>query len=269
VPLSIFLHAGLDLYEKPIYMRQKLLDADQILTCSEFNRQFINEHFSDIYRAVSDKIHVHHHGVDLSEFPFFSNSRPPNKILAIGGLYDYKGFDYLLRAAHELTVRGIDYEVELVGDGTEAESLKTLAHQLRISDKVRFPGWVKPGKIPDLMRQATVFVHPSSRLADGVPNVLKEAMAVGTPVIASRVAGIPELLHEGKYGVLVPPKDVRALATAIETLLANKTLRLNYAHEARKHVEERHDLWRNGQDLAKLLRSKRGLPKNGSFGFHD
>jgi len=269
VPLSIFLHAGLDLYEKPVYMRQKLLDADQIITCSEFNRKFMHDHFSDIYQAVSNKIYVHHHGVDLSEFRFSSDSRPAQKILAIGGLYDYKGFDYLLRAGHELSLRGIDYEIELVGDGTEADSLKALAHQLQISDRVKFPGWVKPGNIPNLISQATIFVHPSSRLADGVPNVLKEAMAVGTPVIASRVAGIPELLCEGKYGLLVPPKDVAALANAIETLLANKTLRLNYAYEARKHVEEKHDVWRNGQKLAAMLCSKHRSPKNGNLHFED
>ena len=253
VPLSIFLHAGLDLYENPIYMRQKLLDADQIITCSEFNRKFMCDNFSDIYQTVSNKIYVHHHGVDLSEFRFSVDSRPTQKILAIGGLYDYKGFDYLLRAGHELGRRGIDYEIELVGDGTEADSLKALTHQLQISDKVKFSGWVKPANIPTLIQQATIFVHPSSRLADGVPNVLKEAMAIGTPVIASRVAGIPELLCDGKYGMLVPSKDVKALADAIETLLVNKSLRMKFAHEARKHVEEKHDLWRNGQDLAAVL----------------
>jgi len=202
---------------------------------------------------------VHYHGVDLSEFRFQSHGRPRQKILAVGGLYEYKGFDYLIRAAHELSNRGIDYEIELVGDGTEADSLKALANKLQVSDRVRFLGWVRPGEVPNMMRQATIFVHPSSRLADGVPNVIKESMAVGTPVVASKVAGIPELLGNGKYGMLIPPKDVEALANAIEALLADEKLRLKYAYQARTYAEEKFDLWRNGQRLADFLISSKRL----------
>ena len=92
-------------------------------------------------------------------------------------------------------MRGIDSEIELLGDGEEEGSLKTLANELKISEMVRFKGWVRPEEVQMAMRQATVLVHPSSRLWDGVPNVIKEAMAVGTPVIASSVAGIPEVIR--------------------------------------------------------------------------
>jgi glycosyltransferase involved in cell wall biosynthesis len=87
--------------------------------------------------------------------------------------------------------------------------------------------------------------------------VIKEAMAVGTPVVASEVAGIPELLDNGKNGLLVPPKDVKALANAIKTLLVSNTLRQKYAQAARQYAEQRFDLWRNGQRLAALLRATR------------
>ena len=140
VPLSIFLHAGIDLYENPVYLRQKLLDADKIITCSDFNRQFIQQHFPDVYSLISDKINVHYHGLDLSEFRFEPDSRPAGRILAIGGLYEYKGFDYLIRAAKELSIRGIDYEIQLVGDGEDRGSLIALATKLQISHKVTFRG---------------------------------------------------------------------------------------------------------------------------------
>jgi glycosyltransferase involved in cell wall biosynthesis len=253
IPFSIFLHAGIDLYENPVYLRQKLVDADKIITCSEFNQHFMQQHFPAIYQLISDRIYVHYHGVDLSEFRFESNGRPGHRILAIGGFYEYKGYDYLLRAAKELSIRGIKYEIDLVGDGKEADGLKALATKLQISDRVRFLGWLPPGEIPNVMRQATIFVHPSSRLADGVPNVIKESMAVGTPVVASSVAGIPELLGNGKYGILVPPKDVKALANAVETLLSNDELRLKYTYTARRRAEEKFDLWQNGQRLAETL----------------
>jgi colanic acid/amylovoran biosynthesis glycosyltransferase len=274
VPFSIFLHAGLDLYEKPVYLRQKLLAADKIITCSDFNRQFMREHFRDIYDLIHQRIYIHYHGVDLAEFRYQPDARPANKILAIGGFYEYKGFDYLLRAGQELSGRGIDYEMELVGDGTEADSLKSLAAKLKISDRVKFPGWVSPDQVPARLRNTTIFVHPSSRLADGVPNVIKEAMAVGTPVIASSVAGIPELLGNGQYGMLVPPRNVNALADAIAALLPDKERRLHYATKARRHAAENFDMWRNGQCLATVLSSTSGASelssdvRNGKLSTH-
>src|SRR5439155_4645260 len=146
-------------------------------------------------------------------------------------------------------------ELELVGDGKEKNSLIKLATALEISQRVRFRGWVQPQEIPAIMSQAAVLVHPSSKLGDGVPNVIKEAMAIGTPVIGSNIAGIPELLQGGKHGILVPPKDVKALADAIQNLLADCNLRETLAASARKHSVEHFNMWRNGQSLADVLHS--------------
>lgn len=253
IPFSMFLHAGIDLYQNQVYLRQKLLYADNIITCSKFNRQFLHDQLPDIFHLISDKIYLHYHGVDFGDFLYEPDDRLPRRILAVGSLEKYKGFDYLLRAAHELSIRGIDNEIEFVGDGTEADSLKALAKRLQILDKVRFRGWVRPEEVQSAMRQATILVHPSPELGDGAPNVIKEAMATGTPVIASSVAGIPELLDHGRNGVLVPPKDVTALAVSIETLLANERLRRKYADAAREYAEKEFDLWRRGRSLADLL----------------
>jgi hypothetical protein len=106
------------------------------------------------------------------------------------------------------------------------------------------------------MSEATVLVHPSNGLGDGLPNVVREAMAVGTPVIASEIAGIPDALSDG-CGVLVPPRDAEALATAIADVLNNAPHRLEMARRSRARVEERYDLWRNGSRLASLLNATR------------
>jgi colanic acid/amylovoran biosynthesis glycosyltransferase len=82
-------------------------------------------------------------------------------------------------------------------------------------------------------------------------------MALGTPVIGSDIAGIPELLKGGKLGVLVPPKDVKALADAIQNLLANDSLREEYSESARRYAIDQFDLWRNGEALAQVLRLSR------------
>ena len=109
------------------------------------------------------------------------------------------------------------------------------------------------------MSEATVLVHPSDGLGDGLPNVLREAMALGTPVIASRVAGIPEALDEGRCGLLVPPRDVAALASALERLLGDAALRQTLARLARRRTEEKFDMWRNGAQLAEHLQTIRRL----------
>jgi colanic acid/amylovoran biosynthesis glycosyltransferase len=255
IPFSIFLHASIDLYRDPLYLREKLLYADNIITCSEFNVQFMHDHLQDIYPFIKDKIYVHHHGLDFGEFPYDPHARTAGRIIAVGRLEKQKGFDYLLLAVHELRCRNTNIEVELVGEGNESAALRALAHQLHITDKVIFRGWLAPAEVQKAMRQATLLAHPSPDLGDGVPNVIKESMALGTPVVASNVAGIPELLDNGRCGMLVPPRDVKALAAAIETLLAQKTLQQKYADAAREHAEKKYDLWRNGQRLAERLRS--------------
>jgi colanic acid/amylovoran biosynthesis glycosyltransferase len=253
VPFSMFLHAGTDLYRKQVFLRQKLLYATNIIVVCEFNRNFIRKNYPDIFHSIADKIHIHHLGLDLAEFPYEPEGRLLNKVLGVGGLEKYKGFEYLLRATHELKCRNIDIEVELVGDGRERDALEALSRKLEITDRLSFRGWLPPHEVRNIMKQATILVHPSMGLGDAVPTVIKESMALGTPVVASNVAGIPELLDGGKCGMLVPPQDTEALADAIMRLLANNSMRRKYADAACKYAEEKFDLWRNGRNLAKLI----------------
>lgn len=265
VPFSIWLHAGTDLYFRPAYLRQKLEYADTIITCCGFNRSFI----LDRYRAVADrlapKIHVCYHGLSLPEFPYRPDDRPPRRIVAVGRLARDKGFADLLRAVAALGrregERRLVAEVEIVGDGPERRALERLARRLGIADRVVFRGWLRFDQVRAAMTAATVLVHPSDRLGDGLPNVLREAMAVGTPVIASRVAGIPEALDDGRCGVLVPPRNVEALADAIAAVLGDAGLRGTLAARARHRTEQLFDMVPNGARLAELLASTQPRPQ--------
>lgn len=259
VPFSIWLHAGTDLYFRPVFMREKLLYANNIITCCEFNVNYMARAFADIAPLIMPKIFVCHHGLDLAAFTYRPDGRPVNRVLAVGRLSKEKGYDYLLRAAQLLTERGVDAQIDFVGHGPEEQSLKALAKDLGVSDRVRFRGWLAFPEVRQAMSEATILVHPSNGLGDGLPNVLREAMAVGTPVIASDCAGIPDALSDG-CGVLVPPKDVPALATAIGRLLEDGAQRLAIAARARARVEERYDLWRNGSRLASLLQATGRAP---------
>jgi glycosyltransferase involved in cell wall biosynthesis len=152
--------------------------------------------------------------------------------------------------------------VELIGDGKERNSLVALARELEIMDRVTFRGWLPFDQVRNAMRKTTVLVHPSIGLGDAVPTVIKESMALGAPVVASNVAGIPELLDGGRCGILVPPQDVKALADGIQKLLINPAMRVRYAFSARKYAEKYFDLWENGRRLATVLRSTSGPIEN-------
>lgn len=257
IPFSIWLHAGADLYDTPVYLREKLLYADQIVTCCAFNRKFLAEHHSDIFPAISGKINVCYHGLDFPDFPYQPLGRQSNKIVAVGRLSKEKGFSYLLEAAHRLVSSGTKVELEFVGDGEEAGALKKMTADLKLTEHVTFSGWLKFEGVKTAISNATILVHPSDGLGDGLPNVIREAMALGTPVIASDIAGIHEALEDGQCGILVPARNVDALASAITSLLSNPEQRLAFANRARKRAEDKFDMWRNGRSLAQLLRATR------------
>jgi len=264
IPFSMFLHAG-DLYQDQVYLRQKLLYADNIFVVCDFNRQYICNYYKDIFNLLSKKIHVYHPGLDFAEFPYEPNGVRARRVIGVGRFDKCKGFDYLVRAIHELAGSGIDVELELVGDGEQAGPLKALAGELNVNKRIRFRGWLPFDEVRNAMSQASILAHPSSELGDAVPTVIKEACALGTPVIASDVAGLPELLDNGRCGILVRPRDVKALANAIKTLLTDNLARQCYVAAARRHAEEKFDVWRNAQHLACILQSTtRSAPKTKS-----
>ncbi len=252
-PVSIFLHAGTDLYRGRPYLRAKLEEARTILVCSEFNRDFLRERYPDIAESLARKIYVHQHGLDFGELPYGRDGRAASGLVAVGGFEKAKGFDDLLRACGILRDRGVAFELELVGDGPQREALRKLAAELSLGERVRFPGWLPFAEARAAIRRAAVLAHPSIGLGDGAPNVIKEAMALGTPVAASRVAGIPGLLEEGSCGILVEPRDPAGLAEALRSLLESPGEREALAQRARRSAEARFDIWRNGRLLADAL----------------
>jgi glycosyltransferase involved in cell wall biosynthesis len=253
IPFSLFLHAGTDLYRDQVYLPEKIEAARQVITCSDFNRAYLKQHFPALFPALDHKLHVYHHGLDFSEFPFTLADRQPDRVIAVGNFKKAKGFDYLLRAGKLLKDRGTPFTIEMVGDGEQRQELEQLAAELGITDQVIFRGWLPFDQVRTVMTHAAILVHPSAGLGDGVPNVIKEAIALGTPVVASDVSGIPEALAGGQHGLLVPPRDSAGLADAIERLLASPQLRAQFARDGRRYVEGKYDLWRNGRVLADTL----------------
>jgi glycosyltransferase involved in cell wall biosynthesis len=252
VPFSMFVHARMDLYRQPAFLSQKLLYADNIFVVCEFNRRYLREHYPSIYPRIAERIHVHHLGIPLDDVTFEPAPRPADQLLAVGNLEPLKGFAGLIEAVAALRARGVHARLDLIGGGEQERELRQLAERLDLAGVVTFRGLLPPDAVLSAMRAATILVHPPVS-PDAMPTVIKEAMAVGTPVIASDLAGIPEMLDQGRCGVLVPPGDRAALAQAIAALLEDPDRRRHYAEAGRRHTERRFDQRINGATLARRL----------------
>ncbi len=164
-------------------------------------------------------------------------------LLAVGRLVRKKGFDILLRALPRVVQEVGPVHLLIAGRGDLREELSSLAGRLGVQNYVNFVGAVERDRLPALFRSCDLLAVPSMHdergNVDGLPNVVLEGMASGVAIVASDVAGIPQVISSGETGLLVPEKDPEALAAAIVRLLREPELRARLGQEARRRVEER------------------------------
>lgn len=192
-------------------------------------------------------------GVDLARFqPAARNGARRSDIVAgsVARLSQEKGLDVLLRATAQLVERGVPLRVVLAGDGPERARLDRLAQQLNISSRVEFRGDVPHDRVPAVLAELDIFVLPSRAEGFGVAAV--EAQAMELPVVASDVHGLPDVVDDGKSGLLVPAGDVEALAGAIGRLAADAGLRAAMGRAGRALVERRYRWEENAAQMERL-----------------
>jgi len=143
-------------------------------------------------------------------------------IAAVGRVEPIKGFDVLVDALPLVRHTMASARVLIGGDGSAAAGLRAQADAAGLAEAVEVLGWLDPPDVADLLAQADVVVVPSRREAFGI--VVLEAWRAGTPVVASRVDGLGELIDDGATGILVPPGDAAALAQACVRILTDTTL---------------------------------------------
>ncbi len=163
-------------------------------------------------------------------------------VLAVGRLVRKKGFDQLIGALPQVVREAGPVRLLIAGQGDLREELAALARALGVEEHVRMPGAIERDRLPALFRSCDVLAVPSMHDArgnvDGLPNVVLEGMASGVPIVASRVAGIPQVIADGETGLLVPEKDPAALAAALVRLLREPDTRARLGRQARRRVEE-------------------------------
>ena len=193
-------------------------------------------------------------GVDLDVFA--RDGRPPAagdglRILNVAGMRPQKGQAVLLEALAILRRDGVDASLVIVGDGPERSQLEARVAELGLEEHAVLAGAVGHDTIPRYMREADVFCLPS--FAEGLPTVLLESMASGLPVVATYVAGIPELVEDGRSGLLVPAGRADLLAGALARLAGDPALRDELARAAREQVAARYELRRQVDELRDVL----------------
>jgi glycosyltransferase involved in cell wall biosynthesis len=255
VPYSFVAH-GSDLHRDRHMLREKVRESAFTVAISEYNRQVIVDHCGEWAR---DKVLVIHCGVDTSFFqpPARIAQAGPARIVCLGTLHAVKGQRELIEACARLRTGGLDFSVELIGDGPDRAALERHARALRLDDRIEFVGPLTRAEVAERLRAATLLAAPSLPTSDGrregLPVALMEACASELPVVASRLSGIPELVEDGRTGLLVEPGDVEGLSRAIERLLRDPELRCALGRAGRERVEKEFHLDANAAALASRL----------------
>lgn len=237
----------------PISLACKLNEAAGVVTVSNFNLQFLRE----TYGAAASGVMRIYNGLNLAEFPYAEPTNRPPRIVSVGRLVEKKGFADLIDACAILAGRGCRFECLIVGSGELEAELRAQVERLGVGAYVEFAGPRPQSEIINLVQSAAVFAAPcvvgSDGNRDGLPTVLLEAMALGTPCVSTDVTGIPEVLHHGETGLIVGQHAPQELADALEKLLTDEDLRVSLARRARQLIDDNFDICRNSALLRKLF----------------
>ncbi len=217
------------------------------------------------------KLEVLYSGIDAARFPLKHHDYAPDRplrLVTVGRLVGKKGIEDALHAVALLGQRGVQVHYTLIGDGPLGGKLQSLTRALGIAAQVTFAGAANQQRVIEALLDSDIFLGPSVRSQlgdeDAPINTLKEAMAVGLPVVATRHGGIPELVIDGESGLLVPERDPPALAAAIQTLVAQRSHWPAMGLAGRRQVETRFDLHASNLQLAalyaKAMARRRALP---------
>ncbi len=222
--------------------------------CEEFARRIV------ALGAPPERVIVHGTGIDLRHWTFRARrmeAGEPLRLVTVARLVEKKGISYVMNAVRALTDAGVAVEYEVVGDGPLRASLEALRDRLGLQRWVRLAGWGTPAEVRDALDRAHVLVAASVRAADGdeegIPNVLKEAMASGLPVVATRHGGIPELIDDGVSGFLVAERDVAALVDRLRHLILHPENWMRMLAAGRALIERDYDIERLNDRLVNLF----------------
>ncbi|MGA2441339.1 MAG: glycosyltransferase family 4 protein [Tepidisphaeraceae bacterium] len=235
IPFSFTGHAN-DIFQRRAILKTKLRRARFVACISRWHQSFYNTKCPD----TSNKYEVIRCGVEAGEAKESSAGDGRLRILTVCRLVEKKGIDTLIGAAAELNRRGIHVRLTIAGDGPDRQRLEKLAAELGCGDWLAWLGAVANSRVFSLLKEADVLALPcredSRGDRDGIPVVLMEAMASGTPVVAGNLPAIGELVEDGVSGLLVEGNKPAALADKLAMLWGNPDLSRRLAEEGRRRI---------------------------------
>jgi len=254
---SFTAHAG-EIYVDPVILPEKIAAAKFVVTCTAYNRDYLIRLVGD---SAAGKIECIYHGLDLAKFDTtFQPSDGKVCLLAIGRLRKKKGFPYLIEACQQLRNKGYSFTCHIIGEGPKRKELEAMIAELALQDRVFLRGALPHSEVLAEYKRATIFILPCIVAAngdrDGIPNVLLEAMMTQVPVISTQVSAIPELVENVQTGLLVPPKDAKALAVAIASLIDSPELRERLGKQGCEKVQREFDVKRNVLRLLEVFENR-------------
>lgn len=238
--------------DKPqaIALGEKIARARFVCGISSFCR-------SQLYRWAAHeswpKIHVVRCGVEPAFLESAERSLPATpELVSVGRLNEQKGQLLLVEALATIAREEIPFHLTLVGDGELRAPIEASLRRHGIEDRVTITGWASGERVREHILRARALVLPS--FAEGLPVVIMEALGLGRPVLATYVAGIPELVEPGRSGWLIPAGSVEAIEQGLREVLATSPLRLREMGEhGRRAVLERHDVRESAASLRRLF----------------
>lgn len=232
---------------------KKLDNSRAAITISDFNYKYIKRKYSG-HAARLQRVY---NGLSLDDFVYNYPIKGSKIIVFVGRLVAKKGIYFLIKACLTLRKKGVFFQCLIVGDGPLKKTLKKQVADCDLGEFVTLTGPKTQVDVKRLMQSACVFVAPcvvaNDGNRDGLPTVLLEAMALGTPCISTDVTGISEVIQNNNTGILIDEKSSLQLAMALEKLLNDDGLRVKLSKNARKLIESNFDIDRNTKILRHLM----------------
>lgn len=251
VPYTVTTHAK-DIYHESVdrdWLRRVCGDAAQVIAISQFNERYLNE----VLAGTDANVVLQYNALELERFTYRDpvQATKPLRIATVGRLVPKKGFGDLIDAVSQLD---FPVEVDIAGSGELHDELQAQIERLGLTDRVRLVGPLTQLEVAELIRRAHVFAAPCIPAADGnidgLPTVVLESMAIGTPVVATSVSGLPEAVRDGETGILLEPGDVSGLAKAFTEIAEGRVAVTTLARNARTLVEEQFNSRRQAAALS-------------------
>jgi glycosyltransferase involved in cell wall biosynthesis len=236
----------------PVTLDDLIGESRFVATVSDFSRRWLSEK----YPAAASKFHRVYNGIQVDRFQRGESAAPP-VILSVGRYIEKKGFGDLIEACRLLRDQGVAFRCLIVGTGPLEEALKTQVDSAGLKGSVEVTGPRSEKEVIMLLSTAEIFALPCTTDQEGgmdnLPTVIMEAMAAGLPVVSTPLAGVPEMMVEGKTGLMAGERCPEELAESISMILKDKALAQEMGRAGQRMAEERFAVGVTARQLKRLL----------------